>query len=265
MKLMPVPLCAAASQTSSAASEARAVWLHLPRVFDADPAKGKEQVHTTVQKLGEHNFNLILPWITSDYLVALDDAEYRKKMPNAGWNSLGVLIEESARAGLSVDIWYAFTEYRNAKSSDYDPRVGGDPKWAALRINEYRPDPQTGQVAPRKWEDVCPQHPGARKWQLGHLVKVLQRYPKLGGIHIESPAIPIRAIVCATSAWRSSRRSTVVRSRTRSIPAKRKTSVPSAPVSSCRNCSPSYARITRVLFTRSTLLGQRRSELAQRS
>jgi uncharacterized lipoprotein YddW (UPF0748 family) len=189
MKLTSVPFYAAGlvSPAATARTEARAVWLHLPRVFDADPEKGKEQVHSTVQRLAENNFNLILPWVTSDYLVALDDAEYQKQVRNASWDSLGTLIEESARAGLSVDIWYAFTEYRNARSSDYDPRVGGDPKWAALRMNEYRPDPQTGQRAPRKWEDVCPQHPGARKWQLGHLVKVLQHYPKLGGIHIEEP------------------------------------------------------------------------------
>src|SRR5215470_6617674 len=128
MRLAPASLYAAnQAGRAAAAAEARAVWLHLPRMFDADPAQGKEQVHRTVQRLAEHNFNLILPWITSDYLVALDDAEYQKQLRNASWNSLGVLIEESARAGLSVDIWYAPTEYRNAKSSDYDPRVGGDP------------------------------------------------------------------------------------------------------------------------------------------
>jgi uncharacterized lipoprotein YddW (UPF0748 family) len=70
--------------------------------------------------------------------------------------------------------------------------VGGDPNWAAVRINEYRPDPQTGVVAPRKWEDVCPQHPGARKWQLSRMVKALERYPKLGGIHIEEPGYTYR-------------------------------------------------------------------------
>ena len=194
MKLAPASLYAAnqAGGAAAAAMEARAVWLHLPGMFDAHPAKGKEQVHATVQKLAEHNFNLILPWVTSDYLVALDHPEYQQKIPNAAWDSLGVLVEESARAGLSVDIWYAFTEYRSGEGSDYDPRVGGDPKWAALRINEYRPDPQTGQIAPRIWEDVCPQHPEARKWQLRHLVKVLQRYPKLGGIHIEEPGYTYR-------------------------------------------------------------------------
>lgn len=168
------------------------MWLHLPSMFDADPNKGKEQVHAAVQKLAESHFNLVLPWVTSDYLVALDDPEYQQKMRNAAWDSLGALIEESARAGLRVDIWYAFTEYRNAKSSDYDPRVGGDPKWAALRVTEFRPDPKTGQIAPRKWEDVCPQHPGARQWQLARLAKALQRHPNLGGIHIEEPGYTYR-------------------------------------------------------------------------
>src|SRR5882724_4601358 len=59
-------------------------------MFDADAAKGKEQVHSTVQKLAEHNFSLVLPWVTSDCLVALDDPEYQKKNRNASWDSLGV-------------------------------------------------------------------------------------------------------------------------------------------------------------------------------
>jgi uncharacterized lipoprotein YddW (UPF0748 family) len=193
--LVPAAVSAAGlarGAAGSPGSEARAVWLHLPNLFDADPVSGKEQVHRTIQKLAEHNFNLVLPWVTSDYLVALGDPEYQNKNRNAAWDCLGVLIEECARAGLSAQMWYAFTEYRNAKSSDFDPRVGGDPKWAAVRINEYRPDPQTGAVAARKWEDVCPQHPGARQWQLGHLRTVLERYPKLAGIHIEEPGYTYR-------------------------------------------------------------------------
>ena len=194
VRLAPIAIGAAglAAGASAAGAEARAVWLHLSSLFDADPGKGKEQVRSIVQKLAESNFNLVLPWVTSDYLVALEHAQYRKGQPGAAWDSLGVLIEESARAGLSLDIWYAFTEYRNAASSDYDPRVGGDPKWAAMRITEFRPDPKTGQIAPRKWEDVCPQHPGMRKWQLSLLSKVLKRYPALGGIHIEEPGYTYR-------------------------------------------------------------------------
>ena len=176
----------------AARTEARAVWLHLANLNEADPVKGKEHLRRTVQKLADSRFNLVLPGMTTDYLVALEDAGYRRANPGAGWDSLGVLIDECARAGLSVDIWYAFTEYRDAKSSDYNPRVGGNPQWAALRMNEYRPDPKTGQLAPRKWEDVCPQHPGPRRWQLGHLAKLLERYPKLGGIHIEEPGYTYR-------------------------------------------------------------------------
>ena len=180
-----VALAPASLAAAGAPTEARAVWLHLTSMFDADPAKGREQVRATVGKLAESNVNLILPWVTSDYLVALEDAAYRPGQPGSGWDSLGVLIEEAARAGLSVETWYAFTEYRNAKSSDYDPRVGGDLKWAALRLNEYRGEP-------RKFEDVCPQHPGMRKWQMARLAKVLKRYPKLGGIHIEEPGYTYR-------------------------------------------------------------------------
>ena len=186
---LPAPFAGAAA---SSASEARAVWLHPTSMFNADRAKGMEQVRGAVGKLAAHNFNLVLPWITSDYLVGLDDAEYRDKNPGAAWDSLGVLMEECAQAGLAVHLWYAFTEYRSRGSSDYNPRVGGNPDWAALRINEFRPDPKTGQSTPRKWEDVCPQHPAARKWQLALLGKVLEWYPKLGGIHIEEPGYTYR-------------------------------------------------------------------------
>ncbi|HWQ52054.1 MAG TPA: family 10 glycosylhydrolase [Bryobacteraceae bacterium] len=194
MSLVPASAAASRLQAAPAAAgtEARAVWLHLASMFDADPKKGKEQLRACVGRLAETNFNLILPWVTSDYLVALEDAECRQGNANAAWDSLGVLIDESARAGLTVETWYAFTEYRNAKSSDYNPRLGGDPRWAALRITEYRPDPKTGVIAPRKWEDVCPQHPGMRKWQMALLGKMLARYPKLAGIHIEEPGYTYR-------------------------------------------------------------------------
>jgi hypothetical protein len=59
-------------------------------MFDADPAKGKEQVHSTVQKLP--NTISTGPLATSDYLVALNDEEYQQKNRNASWDSLGVLM-----------------------------------------------------------------------------------------------------------------------------------------------------------------------------
>src|SRR5262249_43091950 len=138
------------AQNAAATLEARGVWLHPENLFDADPAKGKEQVRAMVRRLGDAHFNLILPWIKSDYLVALEDAEYRKKHPTAGWDALGALIEEATRAGISVQLWYAFTEYRSAGSPDFDPRVGGNPQWAARRIDEMAPDPKTGKIAARR-------------------------------------------------------------------------------------------------------------------
>jgi hypothetical protein len=68
-----LPSAGLARGAAGTGSEARAVWLHLPNMFDADPAKGKDKVRSTVQKLAEHNFNLVPPWVTSDDLVALDD------------------------------------------------------------------------------------------------------------------------------------------------------------------------------------------------
>ena len=181
-------------------AEARAVWLHLSTMFDADAAKGKEQVHATVQRLAEHNFNLILPWVTSEYLAALldRDAEYLKQCPNAAWDSMAVLLEESAKAGLGVDVWYGPTEYRTGPDApDYTPRLGGDPSWSAVRINEFRPD-SAGKIAPRKWEDVCLQHAGARTWQLKRMVKFLDRYPSISGLHIEEPGYSYRGnCLCA--------------------------------------------------------------------
>jgi uncharacterized lipoprotein YddW (UPF0748 family) len=171
---------------AASGAEGRAVWLHYSRV-DANPAKGKEQVHSMVQKLAEHNFNLILPAVTDDYLVALDHPEYLESQPFAKWDWLGVLIDEAGRAGLAVHMWYLFMEYHDRQNSPFDPRVGGNPEWAALRLDEYRPDPKTGKLAPRTWSDICTQHPEARQWMLGLLRKAIARYPRLAGIHIEEP------------------------------------------------------------------------------
>jgi len=180
--------------------EARAVWLHLPTMFDASASKGKQQVRAEVQKLAEHNFNLILPWVPTEYLAALldGDAEFLKQCPNAAWDSLGVLLEECSKAGLAADIWYPPSEYRSSPTApDFSTRLGGDPAWAAVRINEFRPD-AAGRVAPRKWEDVCLQHPGARAWQLKRMVKFLDRYPTISGLHIEEPGYTYRGnCLCA--------------------------------------------------------------------
>jgi uncharacterized lipoprotein YddW (UPF0748 family) len=165
-------------------------------MFDADPVKGKEQVRVAVRRLAEAHFNLILPWTTSGYLVALDHPEYLAFHPTARWDALGVLVDEASRAGLAVHLWYAFSEDRSRNSPDFDPRVGGNPEWAARRIRESVPDPRTGKVMPCRWDDVCPLHPEARQWQGALLGKTFQRYPALKGIHIEEPGYDNGQCVC---------------------------------------------------------------------
>jgi uncharacterized lipoprotein YddW (UPF0748 family) len=173
------------SKTSSA--EVRGVWIHPEGSFDADPVKGKKQIRAAVRRLADAHFNLILPWTLDGYLVALEHPEYLSSHPQARWDALGFLIEEASRVGLDTELWYAFAEYRSRKSPDFDPRVGGNLEWAARRLGELVPDPKTGKVAPRQYENVCPQHPQARLWQLGLLRKAFQRYSQLKGMHVEEP------------------------------------------------------------------------------
>ena len=112
----------------------------IPRTSpEPDPVKGKEELRATVQRLVDSHFNLILPWVTFGYLVALDNTDYQKSHPAAGWDALGYLIQEATRQGLAVHLWYSFTEYREADSPDFDPQVGGNPEWAARRIDELVP------------------------------------------------------------------------------------------------------------------------------
>jgi len=172
--------------------EVRGACLHPESAFDADPARGKQQVAETVRKLAQANFNLILPWTKSGYLVALVDADYQKDHPTARWDALGTLIEEASKHGIAVHLWYSFTYYKSAKSPEFDPKKQGDPKWAARRIDELLPDPKSGKVSPRRMADVCPQHPAARRWQLALLSRTLDRYPRLTGVHVEEAGFGYR-------------------------------------------------------------------------
>jgi uncharacterized lipoprotein YddW (UPF0748 family) len=189
--------------------EARGVWVHTEHDkygigFDADETKGKEQIRATVQKFADLHLNLVLPWTSTGYLVALENSEYQEAHPTARWDALGYLIREATKHGLAVHLWYAPTEYRDASWPDFDPKVGGNPKWAARRIDELVPnypiakkDDQEPQwlmnavktpLPPEKpMHDICPQHAAARAWQRQLLTKALDRYPELSGIHLEEP------------------------------------------------------------------------------
>ncbi len=186
--LQLAPLAAAASANPALATTGvRGVWMHPESLFGEDAAEGRKQVRAIVEKFARANFNLVLPWIKSDYLVALESPIYAASHPTARWDALGVLIEECNKAGLGVDLWYGFTDYRDAKSPDYDPGVGGDPAWTARRLDEMVPDPKTGKKVPFRLDNVCPLHWRARAWQIELLSKTAARYPSLRGIHIEEP------------------------------------------------------------------------------
>ena len=172
--------------------EIRGIWIHPERYFSADGNEGRRQVRAMVDRYVRANFNLILPWTVSEYLQALTTPEYQQAHPTARWDSLGVLIEESEKVGLEVDLWYSFTDYRDPKSPEFDPALGGDLGWSARRLDEVAPDSKTGRISPPRYDTVCPQHYKARAWQQRQLATVFDRYPKLHGLHIEEPGYTTR-------------------------------------------------------------------------
>ena len=166
--------------------EVRAIWIHPEQHTDADEKTGKAQIKAAVDRYARANFNLILPWTVSGYLAALEHEQYRKDHPTARWDWLGYLIETSAKAGMDVDMWYSFTDYRDAKSPEFDPALSGSPKWMARRIDEVQSN-QTVMKLDKRVDNVCPQHFQARRWMQAQLERTIARYPKLHGLHIEEP------------------------------------------------------------------------------
>lgn len=193
-------------------TELRAVWVETEQ-FSPDPATGRKQIYETVERLSGARLNMLLAWATSGFLVGLTHPRYASSHPQARWDALGHLIQEARAKNLPVHLWYSFTDYRSVDSPDFDPEVGGNPDWAAVRIDEFLPNYPVASGPARsslwnrflkkpQWEmdrlavplsaqnrnhDVCPQHEAARKWQLRLLEAVLKRYPQLAGIHIEEP------------------------------------------------------------------------------
>jgi uncharacterized lipoprotein YddW (UPF0748 family) len=169
------------------AKEVRAIWIHPEQHTDANEKIGKAQIKATVERYARANFTLLLPWTVSGYLAALDHPEYRKLHPTAEWDYLGVLIDEATREGLDVDMWYSFTDYRDPKSPEFDPAIGGSTEWMAKRLDEVSPGQTTMKLDDRRVDNVCPQHYKARAWMQAQLEKTFTRYPKLNGFHIEEP------------------------------------------------------------------------------
>ncbi len=161
------------------AKETRGVWLHLTD-FSSDPVEGKKEVHATVERLADANFNLIMPWVLSEYAAALTDTNYLAAAPNAKWDSLGELVREAELRKIKVHLWYSFTYYKSPQSPEFNPKHGGNTNWAALSLENFqnKSNPMT---------DLCPMHPEGRQWELKLIESLLDRYTNVSGIHIEEP------------------------------------------------------------------------------
>ncbi len=172
------------AQTSNAPPEARGIWVHLTH-FNADPVQGKAEVKAFVDRYADANFNLVLPWVLSEYMAALTDPAYHDSQPTAKWDALGELVRRANERHLQVHFWYSFTYYKSARSPEFNPQHGGNPAWAARRV---QPPKEAGQppTVTSPMSDVCPMHPEARAWQVKLLESMLDRYPGIA-IHIEEP------------------------------------------------------------------------------
>ena len=173
------------------AKEVRAIWIHPEQHTDSDEKQGKAQIKAQVDRYARANFNLILPWTVSGYLAALENEAYLKDHPTARWDWLGYLIEEAAKVSIDVEMWYSFTDYRDPRSPEFNPAIGGSPTWAAKRIDELQPK-QTVMELEKRADNVCPQHFQARRWMQAQLERTIARYPKLHGLHIEEPGYGTR-------------------------------------------------------------------------
>ncbi len=167
--------------------EVRAVWIHPEQHIAKDERQGRLDVKAMVDRFARANFNLLLPWTVSGYLAALDHVEYRKDHPTAAWDWLGVLVDEASKAGMDVDMWYAFTDYREVGSPEFNPALGGSREWMAKRLDEVVPGQTLMKMDATRVENVCPQHFGARAWMQAQLERAIARYPGLHGLHIEEP------------------------------------------------------------------------------
>jgi uncharacterized lipoprotein YddW (UPF0748 family) len=166
-------------------------------MFDPDPVEGRRQISATIEQLARANFTLIQPWITTDYLVAEEGSTlYRNWHPWAVWGMLGVLAQVAARHGIKVHPWYSFTVLKEHDSADFDPRVGGDPNWAARHIDEPPHGASVSSTQSRPRTAVCPRHERARQWQQSLLMNVFARHPLLSGLHIEEPGYPYPGGYC---------------------------------------------------------------------
>lgn len=195
---VPVSQMAPVARAPRPSKEVRAIWIHPEQHTAAGEKEGREQIKLLVHRFADANFTTLLPWTVSGYLAALEHESYRKDHPTAKWDALGVLIEEASKAGLDVDMWYSFTDYRDLASPEFNPALGGSPEWIAKRLDEVVPGQTVMKFEGSRPENVCPQHYAARAWMQAQLERALSRYPKLHGLHIEEPGYGTKGYcVCA--------------------------------------------------------------------
>ncbi len=187
----------------TAPQEVRGVWCYVGTGsgFSTDPVQGPIDAKAFVDRLADAGFNLILPWVKSDYVAALTDAKYRKAEPWAAWDSLGVVINEAKARGMHVHMWFGFTEGKSPLSPEFDPNHGGDPSWSARRMLEL-PAPY-GVSETAHMTEACPQHPGERQFEINMIDSVLQRYPSIDAVQIEEPGYRNLAEECLCDTCRS--------------------------------------------------------------
>jgi uncharacterized lipoprotein YddW (UPF0748 family) len=169
----------------------RAVWVDAVRICSDDPVQGKADILQFVRRMADANFNLMLVFVTSDYVRALDPAVPASVDRRAKWDAAGQLIAAAHEHGMRVHLWYSFIGGRSRRSPEFNPAFGGDPAWVAVNADQRVPDRKTGAVQPPRMADVCPDHPEARQWEIQTIERALDRYPLVEGVHLEEPGYTI--------------------------------------------------------------------------
>jgi uncharacterized lipoprotein YddW (UPF0748 family) len=179
-------------------NEPRVAWVYIGRgsKLSTDPTQGRREVAALIDKLARAHINMVFPWVRSDYATALEDPSYGSVEPLARWDSLGEVVKDARAHGMVVHLWYAFSEDKGPHAPEYDPSHGGNRAWAAVRYNEIVPGPD-GKVKPKWMQDVCPNRPEVRQFEIKMINHLLDRYPQISGVHIEEPGYTASGGECA--------------------------------------------------------------------
>ncbi len=156
--------------------ELRAVWWYGPKQ-KRDREQCLAEAGAMLDWLKAAGFNTIMLTVHSLYLAALERPELAAKAPGADWDSWGNVLKLADDRGLQVHAWYPPWTYKRAHSSV--ERVD-HPQWMSVYIG-VRPSDST----------VCFVNAQSRQFQLDLLRGLLERYPRLAGLHIEEPGHPI--------------------------------------------------------------------------